>query len=96
MALKFQSVGDDLRIMFDYTNWKGRHYTYVIDVESIEWARYHPDEARYDVSANYAWTLNGHIVTRDGDLRPELGSSPGNRRRSFLISGLERVEEVNA
>lgn len=72
---KFQELS---LIQFDYTNWKGNDYTYVIATEGVSFGQ--PDRV---------WYLNGDIVTRDGDPREDMGTT---RRRSFIIAGIRNLE----
>jgi hypothetical protein len=71
------------QIEFRYVNWRDRVHTYVIDVESIEFGPY--ERGGMKSGARAVWVLSGHVVTRDGDRRPEMGD---NRRRTFIMSDI--------
>lgn len=64
---------------FTYQNWRGDVHTYVIEPESISFGNPDPH-----------WYLNGMLVTRSGDPRPELA----DRRRSFILAKMIRIAEV--
>lgn len=83
-------AGGHRTIEFDYVNWRGDDHRYVLAVESFEFRSY--GQAGIDPSAEPQWVLHGHIVSRDGDTRPELADHPGNRRRTFLMSIMRNVE----
>jgi hypothetical protein len=70
------------RLKFRYRNWRGVEHEYVIEPESVTFGT--PD---------HRWYLNGEVVTRDGDPRPEMGPT---RRRSFHLAELCDVEELTA
>lgn len=72
---------EDLRVTFDYVNWRGDSHTYVIDPEGFEFAAY--NGANTD-----RWYLHGQVVTRDGDPREDMGPT---RRRSFEIDGIKNL-----
>src|SRR6188768_2909068 len=78
-------------VEFEYVNWRGNQYTYVVDVEAISIAGQDPGGYSSD-PADQQFILHGDVVTRDGDTRPEMGT----RRRSFMIQkivGAVRVLE---
>lgn len=76
-------------LRFRYKNWKGNDHEYVIDPEKIEYGRYSAQGAAIDDETN--WVLHGFVVTRDGDLRPDMGPT---RRRTFLLCQIRDLEEV--
>lgn len=69
-------------LVFDYINWRGEQHQYAMQVESISFG-----------SPDARWYLNGWLVTRDGDPRPEM---EGNRRRSFLLTDVSNLREKEA
>jgi hypothetical protein len=72
-------------LMFEYINWRGVLHVYVIRPDVVEAQRLtfgKPDPK---------WYLNGQVVTRDGDPRPEMGD---NRRRSFELTKIRKLTEV--
>jgi hypothetical protein len=72
-------------LFFRYTNWKFEPHDYVVQVESVVWAPY----PGADSSQDPEWLLNGKIVTRDGDARPEINP---NRRRTFKMAEMSEVQ----
>lgn len=74
-------------LVFDYVNWREERHRYAIQVESISFGR--PAGAEFTPGAA-RWHLNGWVVTRDDDPRPEMGT---NRRRSFLLTEIYNVQE---
>lgn len=80
------------KLIFGYTNWKGKEYTYKIECESIEYGPYfNSGIAR---TGEKTWVLNGYLLTRNGDPRDELGPNLGNRRRTFLMHKMDNISEV--
>lgn len=84
-------AGGHRTIEFDYVNWRGDDHRYVITVESFEFRPY-LDSHQPDPAGTPQWVVHGHVITRDGDTRPELAGHPGNRRRTFLMSIMRNVE----
>lgn len=78
------------RVNFDYTNWKDEGHTYVIVVESFEFGTYDASGAG---KGDPQFVMHGQLVSRDGSDRPEL--LWGNRRRTFLCSGVRLLEPAN-
>jgi hypothetical protein len=70
-------------LAFDYTNWRGVRYRYVVDFR----AGVAPGPTRHEGDP----ALAGSLITRDGDPRHDMGS----RRRTFLIDGMENVEVIS-
>ena len=79
-------------LKFTYENWRGVVHEYVIDPESMEHGPY--DKNGFNDDREHQWVLHGFVVTRDGDVRPELSSHPGGRRRTFLLTGIEDMEAL--
>lgn len=84
--------GTDRRVKFNYTNWRGDEHEYEIIVEAVEFGPY--DKGGFDDSRDrddWMWVMHGHVVTRDGDERKDMGPT---RRRTFIMSGMKLVEEI--
>lgn len=78
---------DGTYLHFHYVNWRGDPHDYVVLVEGIAYGRYNASGVD-DTVKN--WVLHGVVVSRDGDIRPEMGDS---RRRTFLLSKIEQLKE---
>lgn len=72
------------KVEFDYVNWRGQDHHYVIVTESFVFGM-------YGEGVIPEWHLNGNVVTRDGDIRPEMGPT---RRRSFLLHKMRNLRSV--
>ena len=79
---------DDKLLRFRYKNWKGNDHEYVIEPEKIEFGHY---SAMGAAMGETNWVLHGMVVTRDGDLRPDMEPS---RRRTFLLTQIREPEEI--
>lgn len=71
-------------IKFTYVNWRGDEHEYVIKLESLEYGHYGEHGSTGSVG-EMNWVLHGHVVTRDGDPRPDMGT----RRRTFLLNKIQ-------
>lgn len=84
-------------LRFQYKNWRGDEHEYVVDFG-------HPgtnctlelddmgDPENEGIDATEREThllLSGHVITRDGDPRPEMDPS---RRRSFLVREMRNIK----
>lgn len=79
-------------IRFDYTNWVGNRHTYEIDVESIQLGPFTRGGVESSLpTERHVWVMHGHVVTRDGDERSDMGD---NRRRTFLLANVANVSRV--
>jgi hypothetical protein len=74
---------DPSTLAFDYTNWCGDRYRYVVDFK----AGHAPGPTRYEGDP----ALAGQLITRDGDTRPDMLT----RRRTFVIDRMENVEVIS-
>jgi len=70
-------------LAFDYTNWRGDDHYYIVQPQSIGLGKAEEDKGEL--------VLNAFLVTRDGDLRLELGNI---RRRSFIVNKIRNLKEV--
>lgn len=78
-------------LKFTYLNWKGDEHEYVIAPDGVGVnIEYHDHHAQGNYESH--WLISGLLVTRDGDPRHEMG----NRRRSFVLTRMKSVEEVEA
>lgn len=79
-----QPQGTPFQVLrFRYTNWRGAAHTYAIVPEGTSYEK-------LATTGDSRWMLHGHVITRDGDPRQEMGS---NRRRSFAIAGMTEISE---
>lgn len=79
-------------VRFTYTNHKSCDHVYEIDVESFQYGPFVKDGIDRSENPVSAWVMHGHVVTRDGDARPEMG---GNRRRTFLLDGVRDLSVIS-
>lgn len=73
-------------LQFSYVNWHGCRHDYTVDPESVEFGPYEDGPL-----SEWRWVLHANVVTRDGDVRPEMGPT---RRRTFLIEEIENLRSV--
>ena len=75
------------QLEFQYLNYHGRNHVYLIEVEGMDFKL----GVRTESAIEDAWYINGNVVTRDGDTRPEMGPT---RRRSFRLDRMHSIREV--
>lgn len=81
MALKTNQI-----LAFNYTNWQGDDHYYVVEPVSIGVG---VSESADDVGK---LVLHARVITRDGDIREELGNY---RRRTFAVEKIRDLRGVN-
>jgi hypothetical protein len=78
-------------VRFRYINWRGNKHVYEVDVESFQFGPFEKGGVAEDPTTRN-WVMHGHVVTRDGVDRPEMGD---NRRRTFVLSDIRDLEIVD-
>lgn len=82
----------DKNLRFDYINWRGELHTYVIKPLRLNWGKCKCHRSNPDLES---WNITGVVVTRDGDARAGLGTEPGNRTRTFAVTRMIGMEEID-
>lgn len=81
-------------VVFEYVNWRGDRHEYKVLVESIAFGMYPTNEVNNDVQPTSSvkneekFVMHAHVITRDGDPRPDMGPS---RRRTFDLLKVENL-----
>lgn len=89
--LEVQYMGNEL-LKFIYVNWNGEEHEYVIEPESLEYKEVSWSSNKTGQYSGFHHVVNGMVVTRDGDPRPEMGN---NRRRTFIIAKMQVIKELD-
>lgn len=74
------------KLSFRYENWRGGEHLYVVIPESIQFREI--ETSYYSRSLELHWVLHAFVFSRDGKLR--------RGRRSFILSNLKEITEVEA